>query len=114
MAVSWLLLIISALCETFYNIFIKRSEGWYDWKNNIWVVIFVIGSIIGFKKALNTIPLSIAITVWSGVAIVTTILLDIIIFKTKTDFKIMFFMTVCVISIVCLNYYSSQSEKINP
>jgi len=64
--------------------------------------------VIGFKKGIENIPLGIAMVVWSGVAIIGTILLDIIIYKAKIDFKIAFFMLLCIVSIIGLNYYSNK------
>ncbi|HVM87052.1 MAG TPA: SMR family transporter [Puia sp.] len=104
----WLFLILSAMCDAVYNVFLKRTNSFYDWGNLLFTALFLAGSVIGFKKGINGIQLGIAMAVWSGVAIIGTVLLDIVIYKAKIDFKIGFFMLLCVISIIGLNYYSHK------
>lgn len=104
----WPFLIFSATCDAVYNVFLKRIEHANDYKNITLAAIFLLGSIIGFKKGINGIPLGIAMAAWSGIAIIGTVLLDILIYKAKLDFKIAFFMALCIISILGLNYYSNK------
>jgi multidrug transporter EmrE-like cation transporter len=104
----WYFLIFSALCDAVYNVFLKRLHSFSDFVNLFFVVLFLAGSVVGFKKGIDGIQLGIAMVVWSGVAIIGTILLDIIIYKAKIDFKIAFFMLLCIISIIGLNYYSNK------
>ena len=104
----WYFLVFSALCDAAYNVFLKRTASFYDYKNIAFVVLFLAGSIVGFKKAIDGIPLGISMAVWSGVAVIATIILDIIIYKAKLDYKIAFFMLLCIVSIIGLNYYSNK------
>ncbi len=105
---SWYFLVFSALCDAAYNVFLKRTHSFSDYGNLFFVVLFLAGSVAGFKKGIDSIQLGIAMVVWSGVAIIGTILLDVIIYKAKIDFKIAFFMLLCIISIIGLNYYSNK------
>ena len=105
---SWYFLIFSALCGVVYNVFLKRTNSFHDYGNLFFVVLFLAGSVVGFKKGIDGIQLGIAMVVWSGVAIIGTILLDIIIYKAKIDLKIAFFMLLCIVSIIGLNYYSNR------
>ena len=105
---SWYFLIFSASCNAIYNVFLKRTNSFTDYPNLLLAILFLSGSIIGFKKGIETIPLGIAMSVWSGVAVIGTILLDIIFYKAKMDLKIAFFMALCIISIIGLNYYSNK------
>lgn len=59
-----------------------------------------------FKKALCIYPLSFAIVIWSGISLILTIALDVYIFSTKIDLRTGFLMTICLSSILTLNYYS--------
>lgn len=104
----WFFLFISALCDAVYNVFLKRTNSFFDYKNLFFVVLFLAGSVIGFKKGINGIQLGIAMAVWSAVAIIGTVLLDVVIYKAKIDLKIAFFMILCIISIIGLNYYSNK------
>lgn len=103
---SLILLFISAFSESAWNIYLAKSRGIFDWSNNILGVIFLLTGIFTFKKALSGIPLSIAIVIWSGLSLILTILLDVVIFKTKIDWKVALFMGLCIMSILGLNYYS--------
>ncbi len=105
---AWLFLIFSALCDSCYNVFLKRTHSFQDYGNLFFVIVFLSGSVFGFKKGIDGIQLGIAMVVWSGVAITGTILLDIIIYKAKIDFRIAFFMLLCIVSIAGLNYYSGK------
>ncbi len=98
----------SALCDAVYNVFLKRIHSFSDFKNLFFVVLFLAGSVIGFKKGIGGIQLGIAMVVWSGVAIIGTIVLDVIVYKAKLDYKIAFFMLLCIVSIIGLNYYSGK------
>jgi multidrug transporter EmrE-like cation transporter len=103
-----LLLIASGTCEALWNMALKKSTGIFDYGINFLAIVFLAGSIVTFKKAIDAVPLSIAMIIWSGVALIFTILLDIYFFKTKIDFKVAFFMGLCIVSIIGLNYYSNK------
>ena len=104
----FLYLLLSAGCEAVWNIFLTKSKGITDWRTNALGVCFLLIGIFAFKKALSGMSLSIASVVWSGVSLILTILLDLYFFKTKVDIRIAFFMTLCVVSIIGLNYYSKK------
>ena len=103
---GFVFIVISALCEAFWNIYLTKSKGLTDWIVNIIGLFFLTIGIITFKQALYYTPLSIAIVVWSGLSLLITIAFDMYIFKTRIDFKVAFFMTMCIISIIGLNNYS--------
>jgi multidrug transporter EmrE-like cation transporter len=101
-------LILSGVCDAIWNIYLTKSKGILDWRMNVIGVVFLIFSTLGFKKALDTMPLSVVVVVWSGLSILFTIALDMYIFKTKIDYKVAFFMVMCIVSISGLNYYSTR------
>ncbi len=106
------LIIISALCESFYNIYLTKSKGFADWQVNLITITFLITGILTFKKAIMVMPLSIAIVMWSGFSLIATIILDVYFFKTRLDFKIMVCMALCIICIIGLQYFNSQKQAI--
>ena len=103
-----LLLTASAVCEAFWNIALKKSTGITNWRVNLVGIICLILGIITFKKSIETIPLSVAIVIWSGFSLMLTIGLDMILYKSKIDLKTGFFMLLCLISIIGLNYFSAK------
>jgi quaternary ammonium compound-resistance protein SugE len=105
---GWFWIILAGVFESLWNIALKKSTGLYDWKANIVAGILLLVAIITFKKGIDLLPLSIAVVVWSGIAILLTILLDVVLLKSRIDLKTGFFMGLCVISIIGMNYYSSK------
>ena len=105
---NFVLLIISAACEAAWNIFLSKSRGFTDWSTNAIALFFLGAGIFTFKQALAGLPLSIAIVIWSGLALLFTVALDIYFFKTQINGKVAFFMALCILSILCLNYYHNK------
>jgi multidrug transporter EmrE-like cation transporter len=101
-----LALIISALCEAFWNILLTKSKGITDWGINLLGIFFLTIGIITFKKALSEISLSTAVVIWSGLSLILTIIMDVFIFKTNINYKVAFFMLLSIVSILGLHYYS--------
>ena len=108
MNIGFFLLLASSICDAVWNVCLKQSRGLTDWLVNIIGISFLISGIITFKKALDSFPLSIAIVIWFGITFVLTTILDVIWFKTVLSFKITFFMLLCVVSIIGLNYFSTN------
>lgn len=102
-------LLLSSGFDAFWNVFLNRSRGFSDWTNNLAGAAFLFCSILSFKKALSYMPMSIAVVVWSGLTILLTVVLDMIFFKTRFDIKLAFFMALCIISILGLNYYANKA-----
>lgn len=103
-----LFLLASSLCDVVWNLCLKQSKGVNDWLINIIGLSFLAIGIVTFKKALDHFPLSIAIVAWFGVSLVLTTVFDVILFKTVLNYKIVFFMVLCVISIIGLNYFAAS------
>jgi paired small multidrug resistance pump len=106
MNVGILFLLASSVCDAVWNICLKQSKGMNDWLINLIGISFLMIGIATFKKALDHFPLSIATVIWFGVSLVLTTVLDVLLFKTALNYKIVFFMALCMISIVGLNYCS--------
>ena len=104
-----LLLLLSAFCEAFWNIFLTKSKGFSDWRMNLPGIFLLLIVIITFKQALRTMSLSIATVTWSGLSLITTIMLDVYIFHTKIDGKNAICLTACIASIVLLHYYNHKA-----
>ena len=103
-----LFLLASSVCDAVWNVCLKQSRGITDWVVNAVGISFLLTGIFTFKKALAHFPLSIAVVIWFGVSLVLTTTLDVVLFKTMLNYKIVFFMTLCVLSIIGLNYFSAS------
>src|SRR3569833_1085324 len=103
-----LFLLASAVCDAVWNVCLKLSKGINDWPVNIIGISFLAIGIVTFKKALDFFPLSVAVVLWFGMSLVMTTIADMIWFKTMLNFKIIFFMALCLVSIAGLNYFSAN------
>jgi len=101
-----LFLLASSICDAVWNICLKQSKGITDWLINIIGISFLMIGIFTFKKALDHFPLSIATVIWFGMSLVLTTILDVFLFKTVLNYKILFFMILCMTSIIGLNFCS--------
>jgi multidrug transporter EmrE-like cation transporter len=106
MNIGILFLLASSVCDAVWNICLKQSKGITDWLINLIGISFLLIGIVTFKKALDHFPLSIATVIWFGVSLVLTTILDVLLFKTALNYEIVFFMALCMISIIGLNYFS--------
>lgn len=102
-------LLLSALCDSIWTIILSRISGTKDGLMTIAGVLLLIASILLFKKACSTVSLSIAVIVWSGLTIMCTIIGDTCFLGSRFDAKTAFFMLLCIISILGMNYYSTPS-----
>lgn len=102
------LLILSSFTEVVWNIGLKRSNGLTDWRNNSYGVFFLMVGILCFKKSLDSISLSVAAIIWSGLSLTLTIVADVVLFKTRTDLLTCVFMLLCLVSIIGLNYATNR------
>lgn len=78
---DWLYLIIAGLMEVVGVIGIKRTAENNNWKNN---PILIVGFIMSFQllvRAMETIPLSTAYAVWTGIGTVGATLVGMVFFK---------------------------------
>lgn len=78
---DWLYLIIAGLMEVVGVIGIKRTAENNNWKNNL---ILIVGFIMSFQllvRAMETIPLSTAYAVWTGIGTVGATLVGMVFFK---------------------------------
>ena len=106
MNIGILFLLASSICDAVWNVCLKQSKGITDWLVNIIGITFLLIGIVTFKKALDHFPLSIATVIWFGATFVLTTALDVLLFKTALNYKIAFFMFLCMVSIIGLNYCS--------
>jgi multidrug transporter EmrE-like cation transporter len=102
-------LLLSGCTEAVWNICLTKSKGITDWPVNLIGVTFLAIGIVTFKKALDTTSLSVASVIWSGVSLILTILADVYFFKTRLDYRTAFFMVLCLLSTMGLNYYSNKA-----
>ncbi|MBE9915500.1 multidrug efflux SMR transporter [Paenibacillus donghaensis] len=78
---NWTLLIFAGLLEVVGVIGIKRVSVRSNWINNLILICGFLASFLLLLKALETIPLSTAYAVWTGIGTVGATILGMLFFK---------------------------------
>ena len=78
---SWLLLLVAAAFEVLLALSMKASEGFTRVGWSIATVISVIGGIGFLTLALKELPVSVGYSVWTGLGIVGTIVIGVVVFN---------------------------------
>lgn len=106
---NWLFLILAGLCEVAFAFCLGQSKAFLGVSHWYWLgafVVFYILSMVLLAKAIETLPLSTAYPVWTGIGAVGTVLLGIFFFHEPATFWRMFFICTLIISIVGLKALS--------
>ena len=93
---SWLLLLLSSITEIIAIIFIKFSNGFSKLKPTIVVILADILTFYLLSLSLISLPVSTAYSVWTGISAAGTILIGMLFFNEKRNFK----KIICLISII--------------
>ncbi|MGZ4001519.1 MAG: DMT family transporter [Mucilaginibacter sp.] len=103
-----LMLVLSAITESAWNVVLKKSTGLTDWGVNGVGILLVLTGVFLFKKSLDSISLSIAALVWSVISLTLTIGLDMLFFKTRFDLLTAGFMVLSMLSIIGLSFSAGR------
>ncbi|MFE0559113.1 DMT family transporter [Paenibacillus sp. NPDC058910] len=82
---NWTLLIFAGLLEVVGVIGIKRVSVRSNWINNLILICGFLASFLLLLKALETIPLSTAYAVWTGIGTVGATILGMLFFKESKN-----------------------------
>ena len=77
---SWTYLFIAGLCEVGWAIGLKYTDGFSKFLPSILTVMTMVASMGFLAMALKTLPIGTAYAVWTGIGIVGTFLLGILLF----------------------------------
>ena len=93
---SWLLLLLSSITEIVAVIFIKFSNGFSKLKPTLAVLLADALTFYLLSLALISIPVSTAYSIWTGITAAGTVIIGMLFFNEKRNFKKM----ICIISII--------------
>ena len=71
---AWVFLIAAGLCEIFWAVGLKRSEGFTKVWTSVWTVALMILSFVLLSVAMRRLPLGTAYAVWTGIGAVGTVI----------------------------------------
>ena len=103
---GWTFLIIAGAQEVGFGITLKLSEGFTKPIPSICFLLFAISSFYFLQRAIATIPIGTAYSVWTGIGAVGTTILGILIFNEPVSFGRIFFVFTLIGSIVGLKLIS--------
>src|SRR6056297_473241 len=98
-SMEWIFLLVAGLFETGWAIGIKYTEGFTRLYPTIFTVICLIVSMFFLEKALRVIPVGTGYAVWTGIGIIGTATLGIILLNESMDMTRLFFMGLIAVGI---------------
>ena len=104
---AYLFLMLSIVLETIGTVCIKVSDGF----TKLWLVLGTCVSYMAcfyfLSLSLKTIPLGIVYSTWAGLGLVLANAISIICFKQHFDLMTIFGVTLILVGVVVLNFFSS-------
>ena len=102
---SYLYLAIAIIGELIGTSMLKASEGFSKLFPTIGVIIAFVGSFFFLSIAMKTIPLNTAYAIWSGIGIVATTIISVLIWKEKINVASVTGIVFILIGVVILNLF---------
>jgi small multidrug resistance protein len=105
----YLYLTLAIVLEVLATTLLGKSEGFTKW-------LFAVGSLLSYgvcfyflSLALKNIPLGVAYAIWSGVGIVLTAIVSVLVFKSKIDLPFVMGSLLIIAGVVVINLFSKTS-----
>lgn len=99
---EWFILFLAGLAEITWAVALKYADGFHKLIPTIITVVGYVASLLLLSKALEKLPLGTAYAIWTGIGIVGTALLGILLFKEQLTLVQAIFLLMIVIGIVGL------------
>ncbi|MYL34637.1 QacE family quaternary ammonium compound efflux SMR transporter [Pontibacillus yanchengensis] len=99
---AWIQLILAGFAEVTGVTLLKLSDGF---RNKFYMVLMFIAGGVNFyllSKAIETLPISTAYGVWTGIGSLGTVLIGMIFFRDSKEWTRLLFMSCIIIGIVGL------------
>lgn len=84
---AWIYLLIAGLFEVGWAISIKYSQGFTRLGPSVATIALMILSFGFLSRALRTLPLGTAYTIWTGIGAIGTVFLGIVLFQEPIDLR---------------------------
>lgn len=104
---GYIFLGLAIALEIFSTSMLKASEGFTKLIPSIIFIAGMSSSFYVLSQALNTVPLSIAYAIWSGVGTALTAVIAVLIWKEQLNIYTVAGMTLIIIGVVILNLKGS-------
>ncbi|MED4207606.1 quaternary ammonium compound efflux SMR transporter QacH [Neobacillus mesonae] len=108
---SYLYLMLAIIGELIGSSLLKASEGFSKLYPTIGVVIAFIGCFFFLSLSLKTIPLNTAYAIWSGLGLVFTTVISVLIWKEKINMASITGIILILIGVIILNVFGPGHGK---
>lgn len=81
----WIILFIAGLCEIGWAVGLKYTEGFTRLWPSVGTALSMVVSVVLLGWALKSLPLGTAYAVWTGIGILGTAVLGMVLFNDSTD-----------------------------
>jgi|SRR5699024_853918 len=109
---SYLFLALAIIAELIGSSLLKASEGFSKLYPTFGVIIAFVGSFFFLSLSLKIIPLNVAYALWSGIGIIATTIISILIWKEKINLASISGIALILVGVVVLTLFGSgQSES---
>jgi quaternary ammonium compound-resistance protein SugE len=103
---SWLVLFVAGLFEIAWAIGLEYSEGFSKPVPTAGTVVAAVVSVVLLAKAVENLPIGTAYAVWTGIGVIGTATLGIVLFDEAATVARLGFISVIVLGIVGLHFVS--------
>ncbi len=99
---AWFFLFLAGLTEIGWAVALKYSHGFTRFIPSVIAIVVMVASFFLLAQSLKSIPIGTAYAIWTGIGILGTVLLGIILFNEPAGFVRLFFLSLIFIGIVGL------------
>ncbi|WP_342304562.1 multidrug efflux SMR transporter [Methanolobus sp. ZRKC5] len=107
MKMEWIYLLIAGVFETGWAVGLKYSDGLTRFYPVVFTIVTLILSMYLLEKALRTLPVGTAYAVWTGIGIIGTTVLGIVLFNESINLSRLFFIGLIAVGIGGLKLVSA-------
>lgn len=101
---SWILLIVAGLLESFWAVGLKYSEGFTRVVPSLLTIVGIAVSMYLLAAAARTLPIGTAYPVWVGIGTFGTVVLGVLLLEEPMNAGRIFFLLLLVVAIVGLKF----------
>jgi small multidrug resistance pump len=110
---SYLYLLLAIAGELIGSSMLKASEGFTKIYPTISLIIAFVGSFFFLSLAMKTIPLNTAYALWSGIGIIATTIISVLIWKEKINIASVTGIALILVGVVILNLFGPGHGESN-
>ncbi|MDA8228285.1 MAG: quaternary ammonium compound efflux SMR transporter SugE [Desulfitobacterium hafniense] len=105
---AWFYLLIAGVFEIVWATGLKLTSGFTKLIPSIVTVMAMMISFYFLALATKTLPIGTSYAVWTGIGVIGTVILGIVLFNESRELPRLFFLSLIVIGIIGLKFSSSN------